>query len=125
MSLVVTTLCLGDPSAAREHMEHGLALYDAKRHRSHAHQYGLDPGVACRSFGAVALWLLGYPDQAIRCSGEAVALAEQLGHPSTLVLALYFASVLRQYRRDAGGYSYRRGCAGDRDRARVLVLDRG
>jgi predicted ATPase len=48
----------------------------------------------------VALWLLGYPDQAERHSREAVALARERGQPSTLALALHFAAMLRQYRRE-------------------------
>jgi predicted ATPase len=49
----------------------------------------------------VALWLLGYPDQAAERSREAVALGEELGHPSSHALSLYFATMLRQYCRDA------------------------
>jgi predicted ATPase len=99
-ALAVTSLCLGDPAATREHMEQGVALYDPKRHQGHTFRYGQDPGVACRAFGAVALWLLGYPDQAERHSREAVALGGKLGQPSTLALALHFAAMLRQYRRE-------------------------
>jgi predicted ATPase len=99
-ALAVTSLCLGDPAATREHMEQGVALYDPQRHQGHTLRYGQDPGVACRAFGAVALWLLGYPDQAERLSREAVALGKELGQPSTLALALHFAAMLRQYRRE-------------------------
>jgi predicted ATPase len=99
-ALAVTSLCLGDPAATREHMEQGVALYDPKRHHGHTFLYGQDPGVACRAFGAVALWLLGYPDQAGRYSREAVALGRKLGQPNTLALALHFAAMLRQCRRE-------------------------
>jgi predicted ATPase len=99
-ALVVTSLCLGEPAAARAHMEQGTALYDPRRHRGHTFRYGQDPGVACRAIGAVALWLLGYPDQAVQRSREALALGEELGQPSTLALALHFAAMLRQYRRE-------------------------
>jgi predicted ATPase len=99
-ALAVTSLCLGDPAATREHMEQGVALYDPKRHQGNTLRYGQDPGVASRAFGAVALWLLGYPDQAARCSREAVALGRELGQPSTLALALHFAAMLGQYRRE-------------------------
>jgi predicted ATPase len=99
-ALAVTSLCLGDPAATREHMEQGVALYDPERHQGHTLRYGQDPGVACRAIGAVALWLLGYPDQAVGRSREAVALGRELGQPSTLALALHFAAMLRQYRRE-------------------------
>jgi predicted ATPase len=99
-ALAVTSLCLGEPAATREHMEQGVALYDPKRHHGHTLLYGQDPGVACRAFGGVALWLLGYPDQAVGHSRDAIALGRQLGQPSTLALALHFAAMLRQYRRE-------------------------
>jgi predicted ATPase len=99
-ALTVTSLSLGNPAATREHMEQGIALYDPERHSRHTALYGLDPGVACRAFGAVALWLLGYPDQAAERSREAVALGGELRQPSTLALALYFAAMLRQYHRE-------------------------
>jgi predicted ATPase len=99
-ALAITSLCLGDPVAAREHMEHGIALYDPRRHRSHTDIYGQDPRVGCLAFGAVALWLLGYPDQAVERSREAVALGRELGQPGTLALAQFFAAMLRQYRRE-------------------------
>ncbi|HET6328567.1 MAG TPA: protein kinase [Planctomycetaceae bacterium] len=99
-ALAVTSLCLGEPAATREHMEQGVALYNPERHHGHTFLYGQDPGVACLAFGAVALWLLGYPDQAVKRSREAVALAEELGQPSTVALALHFSAMLCQYRRE-------------------------
>ncbi|HEX5271986.1 MAG TPA: AAA family ATPase, partial [Gemmataceae bacterium] len=97
---VVTCLCLGDLATARENMEDAVALYRRERDISHNDRYGLDPGVACLAFGAVALWLLGYPDQAVRRSREAIALGAELGQPGTRATALYFATVVRQYRRE-------------------------
>jgi predicted ATPase len=99
-ALAITSHCLGGPAATREHMEQGVALYDPKRHSHHTYPYGQDPAVGCLAFGAVALWLLGYPDQAVQRSREAVALGGELGQPSTLALALYLAAMLRQYRRE-------------------------
>src|SRR5205085_8430088 len=100
-ALATTSFSLGDQAAATEHMEQGIALYDLKRHSSLTDLYGQDPAVVCLAFGAVALWLLGYPDQAVRRSREAVALGGELGQPSTLALALQFSAMLRQYRREA------------------------
>jgi predicted ATPase len=100
-ALVVTFLHLGDPGAARDHMEQAIALYDPERHGSLTDLYGQDPAVTCLAFGAVALWLLGYPDQAVARSREAVALGRELRQPNTLGLALYFGAILRQYRREA------------------------
>jgi predicted ATPase len=101
MALAVTSLSLGDPAATREHAEQGVALYDPRRHGSHAQLYGQDPKVACLAFGSVALWMLGYPHQARERSREAVALGGELGHPTSRALALYFDATVRQYRREA------------------------
>jgi serine/threonine protein kinase/predicted ATPase len=99
----VTALCRGEPAAALRHMEHGALLYDPLRHRSHSVQFGQDPDVACRAFGAVALWILGGSEQALRMSDDAVARSHELQHPSTQALALHFAAMLHQLRRDPVG----------------------
>jgi predicted ATPase len=59
---------------------------------------GVDVGVSCRNFTALALWLLGYPAQALQCSQEARALAQRLAHPQSLVAALNLAARLHQHR---------------------------
>jgi predicted ATPase len=92
----------GEPAAARMHQEQGLRLYDPQRHRTHAALYsGHDPGVCCRYRAAPTLWLLGYPDQAVASSQAALALAQQLAHPLSLAVALYWAAVLYHLRREA------------------------
>jgi predicted ATPase len=48
--------------------------------------------------GALVLWHLGYPDQALAMSQETLDQARALSHPSTLVFALYFHGVLHQLR---------------------------
>jgi predicted ATPase len=48
---------------------------------------GIDPGVACRAFAAVTLWLLGYPEQALTHLHDALALAHELSHPYSLAYA--------------------------------------
>jgi predicted ATPase len=90
----------GEPARAHEDCEHGIALYDFEQHRSLAFVYGIDPGVTCLSIGAWALWYLGYPDQALRRSQAAVALARRGAHPSTLACALDTASWLHFYRQE-------------------------
>lgn len=99
-ALAVTALCSGDPVATRQHMDQGIALYDRQRHESHSLKFGQDPGVACRAFGALALWLLGYPDQAVQVSREALRLSHELTQPSSQALALHFAAMVHQCRRE-------------------------
>jgi predicted ATPase len=101
MALMVSSLSVGNPAATRKHAELGVTLYDPRRHSGHKHLYGQDPKAACLAFGAVSLWLLGYPDQARQRGREAVALGEESGHPTSRALALYFDTLVRQYCRDA------------------------
>jgi predicted ATPase len=94
-ALWTTLLAGGELAATRSHQEHGLRLYDPQRHHTHAGLYsGHDPGVCCRNLVALALWLLGYPDQAL-------ALAQQLAHPVSVTIARYWAAALHHFRREA------------------------
>jgi predicted ATPase len=61
---------------------------------------GHDPGVACRAFAAMTLWLLGYADRALARIHEALALAHALSHPFSLAFAQWLAAVVSQWRRD-------------------------
>jgi len=92
---------LGEFATAREHLEHGIALYDAQQHRALAFRYGYDPGVICRLFAAIVLWVFGYPEQALKEIHTALSLARELSHLYTFVCALHFASRLHQLRREA------------------------
>jgi class 3 adenylate cyclase/predicted ATPase len=96
-----TMFWLGEMASARAHSEQGVALYDPQQHRSHAFVYGQDPGVACKCFAAMAIWMLGYPDQARKITHEALALAQKYTHPFSLAFALNMTAVVHQFRREA------------------------
>ena len=98
--LGITLIYLGECAMARRHLEQSLALYNPAQHRSLAFLYGQDHGVACLSYAAWVLWLLGYPDQALQRSQEALSLAQELSHPFSRAFALNFAALLRLYRRE-------------------------
>jgi TOMM system kinase/cyclase fusion protein len=91
---------LGEFAAAQTHFEQGIALYDPQQHHTHAFRYGLDPGVMCRSYAALTLWWLGYPDQALQRSHEALTLARELAHLVSLGTALTFVAWLHHFRRE-------------------------
>jgi predicted ATPase len=98
--LGTTLFFLGELLLSHVHLEQCLALYDPQQHRSLALHYGTDPGVGCLSVAAWLLWTLGYPDQALQSSHEALTLAHELAHPYSLGLALGYSMALHQYRRD-------------------------
>src|SRR5215813_6171854 len=91
---------LGDFVASREQYTQGLVLYDTQQPRSRAAFFGQDTGVACYTFEALALWLLGYPDQALHRSREGLTLAQQLAHPFSVAFALLHGAVLHVARRE-------------------------
>src|SRR6185369_10455853 len=66
----------GEFQTARDHLERGIALYDVEVHGRHALRYEEDPGAVCLSFFARALWMLGYPNQAVERSEQAIAVAQ-------------------------------------------------
>jgi predicted ATPase len=93
---------LGAYTPAHTHFEQGIALDDPQRHTS-AHT---DPGwprpvgVICRAIVARVLWALGYPDQAVQRSQEALTMAHALASPSNLSETLHHSTALHIYRRE-------------------------
>ena len=92
----VTALPAGDFLAARTHLERALALYDAGVHKAPAFVYAFDPRVVCLDYLARTLLPLGFPEQALAISEEAVAEARRVSHRNSLALPLFFGGVIRQ-----------------------------
>jgi class 3 adenylate cyclase/predicted ATPase len=95
-NLGVNAFLLGRFTAAQGHLKHGMALAAAQP-RGESSQ---DFGVTCRSYLALTLFSLGYPEQALKWSQEAVQLARDLKQPFSLAFALYIGSYLHKYRRE-------------------------
>jgi predicted ATPase len=91
---------LGELGAAQAHLEQGILCYDPKQSRAQIVSFGTDLGMHCRNFAALILWLLGYPDQALKKSQEALTLAQELSHPHSLVFALGSAAWVHHLRRE-------------------------
>jgi len=98
--LGATLHMLGELAPARAYLEQGITLYNPSQHRSHTSLYGFDTGMACLIWMALALWHLGYPDQALKRMREALTLAQAQAHPFGLAIVLAFAAWLHQYRRE-------------------------
>jgi predicted ATPase len=100
-ALGITCMLAGDWVSAKAHWEQGIALYDPQQHRVLAFLYGgHDPVIPCLGWAACCLWVLGYPDQALRRSQEALTLARQLSHPTTLAYAHLVIGFFHSARRD-------------------------
>jgi tetratricopeptide (TPR) repeat protein len=93
-------LFLGEFAHARAQAEQGIALSEPQQHHSQVLRYGSDAEVQCRFFGAEALWVLGYTDQALQRSTEALALAQERKHPFSLAFALRHMACIHQLRRE-------------------------
>jgi predicted ATPase len=95
--------------AAREHLETAVSLFERERLRSVGAATWVQDGVSGvddmvifhRSYLNLALWILGYPEQALRTSNDALAAAQALSHPHSSAAALFFAARLRQSRGEA------------------------
>jgi predicted ATPase len=95
-----TWLYLGALPAARQHVEEAIAHYTPDQRRALVFRMGQDLGVSCRTYAAVTLWLMGYPDQALAHINAALALAHELSHPFSLAWARCWAAFVSQFRRD-------------------------
>ena len=98
-----TLLWIGEFAHAREHLQKAVALHNPEHHNALAFQYGTDPRTVCLLYETLALWVLGYPEQALQKSQEALARAEEEAHQQSLSLAvaLNWTGFLHQLRREA------------------------
>jgi predicted ATPase len=91
---------LGEFVGAATQLEEAVRLYNPEQHRTHAFLYGNDPVVPCLAYAAWTLWCLGYPDQSLAKSNEALILARRMAHHYTLAVALCHCALLHQLRRE-------------------------
>lgn len=99
-AMEITYVHLGEFGRAIEHYEHALRSYDPTAHLDDGFFYAPAPGVVMLCFAAWAHWFLGYPDRALQQIREAIDRARTLKDPLSLTHALYFASVIHQFRRE-------------------------
>lgn len=92
---------LGELTTARMHLEQGRALYDPRQHNPRGSGGRNDPGVACLATLTSVLWLLGYPDQALKSMEATLTLAQDISDPFSQAFAFASAAVLHQRRREA------------------------
>jgi predicted ATPase len=90
----------GDFYSALEHTGRIATLYDSRLHRAHATTYGFDTRVASGSYSACAYWTVGQPDRALAEIEFVLGYARELAHAHTLAYALFFGTLLHQFRRE-------------------------
>ena len=89
----ISLLETGDITEGRGHFDQAIALYDPAEHRPLATRFGTDTAVAVLAFRSWALWLLGYPEAALRDADDALRNAREIGQAATLMFALFRASI--------------------------------
>ena len=86
---------LGELPSARTLLEQGVAVYTPQQSPGKD-----DPRVVCLRYASLTLWQLGYPDQGLQRSQEAVVLARGLSNPFRLASTLAPAAGLHLLRRE-------------------------
>jgi class 3 adenylate cyclase/predicted ATPase len=84
----------GDFAGAHGHFQKTVELYDQTHHGDFANRFGQDPRAHAEVFDAIALWVLGRIDEALRLADRALIDAESAAHAPTMAYALIFAAQL-------------------------------
>jgi len=93
-TLGTTRWYLGDFTRAHDHYQKAIELYDQTRHGDFANRFGQDPRAAAETWDALALWVLGRVDEALRLADRALEDAESAAHAPTMAFELSFAAQL-------------------------------
>lgn len=89
---------LGELEAGRRHFDAALDAYDTRNPQRSS--LGPDLGVFARAWSSHGLWLLGEERLAVERADSAVTLAQARDDPYSRALALAYAALLHQLRRD-------------------------
>ena len=94
----LTRLYRGDFAGAQECCARAIEEFDDRERTAFwARQVGEDAGVTHRCYLALALWHLGFADQALSLNKEMVQLARSINHPFSLEYALHHTGWLHQH----------------------------
>ena len=102
-ALGTSLLYFGRFTDAAEELNQGIAIDDAVaawEDSAHLLLYTERAGLACRLYLAWVLWLLGFPDRALKMMEEGISLSQSLSHAYSLAFALGWAAVLHNWRRE-------------------------
>jgi predicted ATPase len=86
---------------ARNHLEQAVAVNQRGQALSSPLVTVVDSQLSGLAYLAQALWILGYPEQALQRSDQANKLAQELNNPQNLLYASYYTARLHLHRREA------------------------
>ena len=124
-ALGFTSFAQGKFAAAHAELERSIGLCEDNKAAAYFDLSAQDPRVHVRSYDAMALWFLGYPDQALRLCAEARNYGDASRHPfseamaRTISFGCISSAVEAEDRREPGE---QRNCT--LRRARVCSLSR-
>ena len=100
-ALGFTSFAQGRFAAAHAELERGIGLCEDDKAAAYLDLSAQDPRVHVRSYDALALWFLGYPDQSLRLCAEARRYADASRHPFSEAMARTISLRVHQLRGEA------------------------
>ncbi len=98
--LGTTLLQQGELVQAQTYFQQAIDLYDPHQSHPYVAHTRPDNGLFAHCFAAHTLWHLGYADQALAHSQQALAIADELARPFDQVVTFVYASMLHQFRHE-------------------------
>jgi class 3 adenylate cyclase/tetratricopeptide (TPR) repeat protein len=118
-ALGFTLFARGKFAAAHAALERSIGMCEDRKAAAYLDLSGQDPRVHVRLYDGMALWFLGYPDQALRLCAQARRYADTSQHPFTEAMARTITLRVHQLRGEAAVI------AGQADAAIALCEERG
>jgi len=100
-ALGFTLFARGQFAAAQVALERSISMCEENKAAAYLDLSAQDPRVHVRLYDGMALWFLGYPDQALRICAEARRYADTSQHPFTEAMARTISLRLHQFRGEA------------------------
>jgi class 3 adenylate cyclase/predicted ATPase len=100
-ALGFTLFAQGKFSAAHTELERGIILCEDSKAGAYLDLSAQDPRVHMRSYDAMTLWMLGFPDRALQLCGEARSYADMTRHPFSEAMARTISLRVHQLRGEA------------------------
>ena len=100
-ALGFTLFARGKFAAAHAALERSISLCEDNKAAAYLDLSAQDPRVHVRLYDGMALWLLGYPDQALRICAEARRYADYSRHPFSEAMARTISLRVHQFRGEA------------------------
>jgi class 3 adenylate cyclase/tetratricopeptide (TPR) repeat protein len=118
-ALGFTLFARGKFAAAHAALERSISMCEDSKAAAYLDLSAQDPRVHVRLYDGMALWFLGYPDQALQICAEARRYADTSQHPFSEAMARTISLRVHQFRGEAAVV------AGQADAAIALCEERG